>query len=94
MRVNNSSLGANKTSIPSTAVKPRETSPRHPEPQFRSGSFDHVALSRFSQVLSGADDVRLEKLRAAVGSGTYSVSRRDVGSSIIEEHIANAGNGS
>ena len=92
MRVNNSSSGANNASIASTeTAKAKDTSPRQVESHSRSDNFDHVALSRLSRTLGNTDEAHLEKLRAAVASGSYSLSSWQAGSRIIDEHIANSG---
>ena len=92
MRVNHSSSGANNTSIGATeASKTRDTSSKQADPQVHSENFDRVNLSQLSRALSNTDEGRLEKLRAAIATGSYSVPSNKISSSIVNEHIANAG---
>jgi len=91
MRVNNSRPDSNApipangpTKVKAAALKPADQSPH-------SGNSDRVTLSRLTQTLTNMDEARIEKLRAAVSSGNYSVSSHDVSSDILNEHIANSG---
>lgn len=92
MRVNNPPSRANDASIASAeAAKMRDSTPKPAGPKHNPKNPDDVKLSRLSQALSTTDDARVEKLRAAVASGSYSVSSREISANLIDEHIANSG---
>lgn len=88
MRVTNTPVDTSTAVTSSGAVK--TPAQKSAESEHSGPRADSVSLSHLSESLTHTDEARLEKLRAAVASGSYSVSSHAIGSRIVDEHIANS----